>query len=146
MTPAVSERDKNEIHNLRTDLSSKEKALIASQVQVAKQENDVTNLQSKCERLEKEMVALQRENNELKDQKTQHSEVKQCSCCRSGLTLYSIIAPFYVFERGSCMVWEINMGVCPRLDFENIMLFNCLGYNFNIYGAFEFLCNSIANL
>ena len=44
------------------------------------------------------------------------------------------------------MVWEINMGVCPRLDFENIMIFNCLGYNFNIYGAFEFLCNSIANL
>ena len=30
------------------------------------------------------------------------------------------------------MVWEINMGVCPRLDFENIMLFNCLGYNLNI--------------
>ena len=49
-------------------------------------------------------------------------------------------------ERGSCMVWEINMGVCPRLDFDNIMLFNCLGYNFNIDGAFEFLCNSIANL
>ena len=44
------------------------------------------------------------------------------------------------------MVWKINMGVCPRLDFENIMLFNCLGYNFNIYGVFEFLCNSIANL
>ena len=44
------------------------------------------------------------------------------------------------------MVWEINMGVCPRLDFENIMLFNCLGYKFNIYGAFGFLCNSIANL
>ena len=44
------------------------------------------------------------------------------------------------------MVWEINMGVCPCLDFENIMLFNCLGYNFNIYGAFEFLCNFIANL
>ena len=38
------------------------------------------------------------------------------------------------------------MGVCPRLDFENIMLYYCLGYNFNIYGAFEFLCNSIANL
>ena len=44
------------------------------------------------------------------------------------------------------MVWEINMGVCPRLDFESIMSFNCLGYNFNIYGAFEFLCYSIANL
>ena len=35
------------------------------------------------------------------------------------------------------MVWEINMGVCPRLDFENIISFNCLGYNFNIYCAFE---------
>ena len=43
------------------------------------------------------------------------------------------------------MVREINMGVCPRLDFDNIMLFNCLGYNFNIYGAFEFLCNSFVN-
>ena len=42
------------------------------------------------------------------------------------------------------MVWEINMGVCPRLDYENIILFKCLGYNFNINGAFEFL--SIANL
>ena len=49
-------------------------------------------------------------------------------------------------ERGSCMVWEINMGVCPRLEFDNIMLSNCLGYDFYIYGAFEFLCNSIANL
>ena len=49
-------------------------------------------------------------------------------------------------ERGSCMVWEINMGVCPRLDFDNIMIFSFLGYNFNIYGAFEFLCKSIANL
>ena len=29
---------------------------------------------------------------------------------------------------------------------KKIMLFNCLGYNFNVYGAFEFLCNSIANL
>ena len=44
------------------------------------------------------------------------------------------------------MVWEVNMGVCPRLDFGNIMLFICLGYTFNNYGAFEFLFNSIANL
>ena len=44
------------------------------------------------------------------------------------------------------MVWEINMGVCPCLYFENIMLFNCLGYNFNSYGTLEFLCNSIANI
>ena len=49
-----------------------------------------------------------------------------------------IWAPQYdcYIQRGSCMVWEISMGVCPRLDFKNIMLFNCLGYNFNIYGAF----------
>ena len=51
-----------------------------------------------------------------------------------------------LIERGSCMVWEINMGVCPRLEFDNIMFSNCLGYDFYIYGAFEFLCNSIANL
>ena len=56
--------------------------------------------------------------------------------------LYDLLPTMTVnSERGSCMVWEINMGVCPRLDFENIMLFICLGYNFNIYGAFEFLCN-----
>ena len=39
-----------------------------------------------------------------------------------------------------------KMGVCPRLEFDNIMFINCLGYDFYIYGAFEFLCNSIANL
>ena len=49
-------------------------------------------------------------------------------------------------ETGSYMVWEINMGVCPRLKFDNIMLFNCLWYDFYIYGAFEVLCDSIANL
>ena len=51
-----------------------------------------------------------------------------------------------ILERGSFMVWEINMGVCPRLEFDNIMFINCLGYDFYIYCAFEFLCNSIANL
>ena len=45
------------------------------------------------------------------------------------------------------MVLEIYMGVCPRLEFNTcIMFINCLGYDFYIYGAFEFLCNSIANL
>ena len=44
------------------------------------------------------------------------------------------------------MVWEINMGVCPRLEFDNIMFINSLGFAFYIYGAFEFLCNSITNL
>ena len=48
--------------------------------------------------------------------------------------------------RGSFMVWEINMGVCPHLEFDNIMFINCLGYDFYIYSAFKFLCNSIANL
>ena len=38
--------------------------------------------------------------------------------------LYHLVDPH--IERGSCMVWEINMGVCPRLDFDNIMLFNCI--------------------
>ena len=52
----------------------------------------------------------------------------------------------YHLQMGSYMVWEINMGVCPRLEFDMNMLFYCLGYNFDIYGAFEFLCNSIANL
>ena len=54
--------------------------------------------------------------------------------------------PLYYLQRGSFMVWEINIEVCPLLDFDNIMFFYCLGYNFNIYGAFEFLCNFIANL
>ena len=43
------------------------------------------------------------------------------------------------YQRGSYKVWEINMGVCPRLKFDNITLINCLGYDFDIYGAFEFL-------
>ena len=52
----------------------------------------------------------------------------------------------WTLERGSFMIWEINMGVCPPLEYDNIMFINCLGYVFYIYGAFEFLCNSIANL
>ena len=27
------------------------------------------------------------------------------------------------------MVWEISMGVYPRLEFYNIMFINCLGYD-----------------
>ena len=52
----------------------------------------------------------------------------------------------YAIQRGSYMVWKINTGVCPRLEFNNIMFYNCLEYDFYIYGAFELLCNSIANL
>ena len=51
----------------------------------------------------------------------------------------------YGIEMGSYKVWGINMGVCPRLEFD-IMFINCLGYDFYIYDAFEFLCNFIANL
>ena len=36
------------------------------------------------------------------------------------------------------MVWGINKRVCPRLEFDNFMFINCLGYDFYIYGAFEF--------
>ena len=36
------------------------------------------------------------------------------------------------------MVLEINMGVCPRLEFDNFMFINCLGNDIYIYGAFEF--------
>ena len=30
------------------------------------------------------------------------------------------------------------MGVCPHLEFDNSMFIYCLGYDFYIYGAFEF--------
>ena len=43
------------------------------------------------------------------------------------------------------MVWEINIGGGPRLELDNSMFINCLGYEFYINGAIEFLCNSIAN-
>ena len=40
--------------------------------------------------------------------------------------------PMSCSQRDSDMVWEINMGVCPRLEFDKFMLFNCLGYCFYI--------------
>ena len=51
-----------------------------------------------------------------------------------------------IYQRGFYMVWEINMGVCSRLEFDNSMFINCLGYDFCIYDAFGFSCNSIAIL
>ena len=36
------------------------------------------------------------------------------------------------------MVWEINMGVCPRLEFYDIMLIYCRWYDLHNYGAFDF--------
>ena len=47
---------------------------------------------------------------------------------------------FFIFiQMGSYMVWEINIGFCPRLEFDDIMFINCLAYDFYIFGAFEFL-------
>ena len=59
---------------------------------------------------------------------------------------YTLFSESNLSQRGFYMVWEINMEVCPCLEFGNFMLFICLGLDFYIYGAFEFLCNSIANL
>ena len=36
---------------------------------------------------------------------------------------------FFV-QRGSYKVWEINMEVCPRFEFDDITLVNWLGYDF----------------
>ena len=35
----------------------------------------------------------------------------------------------YSLKRASFMVKEINMGVCPRLEFDNIMHIYCLWYD-----------------
>ena len=35
------------------------------------------------------------------------------------------------------------MGVYPRLEFDNIMFINCLGYDFYIYGAFDFFSTTL---
>ena len=48
-------------------------------------------------------------------------------------------------ERGSCMVREINMGVCPRLDFEILCYLIVWGITLIFMVRFEFLF-SIANL
>ena len=38
------------------------------------------------------------------------------------------------------------MGVCPRLEFDYIIFIKIAWGMTYIYGAFEFLCNSIDNL
>ena len=47
---------------------------------------------------------------------------------KAPLVLVSFVEP----QRGSFMVWEVNMGV----EFDNIMFINCLAYDIYIYGAF----------
>ena len=51
------------------------------------------------------------------------------------LKLNTLYGQKYI-ERGSFMVWEINMGVYPRLEFDNIMFINCLGCDFYIPVAY----------
>ena len=43
-----------------------------------------------------------------------------------------------MIAKGLLKGMEINMGVCPCLNFDDIMLIYCLGYNLYIYGAFDF--------
>ena len=50
------------------------------------------------------------------------------------------------FQRGSYKLCEINIGVCPQLEFGDITLIYCPGYDSHIYGEFEFVYNSIVNL
>ena len=38
----------------------------------------------------------------------------------------------------SYKVWEINMGVYPRLEFDDITLIYYLGHDFYIFGEFDF--------
>ena len=54
--------------------------------------------------------------------------------------------PISLHRKGLLQGTEINTGVCPRLEFDNIMFIICLWYDLYIYGAFQFLCNPIANL
>ena len=54
------------------------------------------------------------------------------------ISVSTVLLTFQPIERGFNMVWEINMGVCPCLKFDTIMFINCLGYDFYIYGEFEF--------
>ena len=54
-----------------------------------------------------------------------------------------IISGGFLYKKGSYKVWKIyilvcpslDMGVCPSLEFDEIMLIYCLGYDFYKYGA-----------
>ena len=42
----------------------------------------------------------------------------------------------HLIERGSFMVWEINMGVCPRLEFDYIMFVWGMTFIFMVHLSF----------
>ena len=41
------------------------------------------------------------------------------------------------------MVWEINMGVCPRFELYNIMHICCVGYDYYVHFIFYVIPLSI---
>ena len=87
-----------------------------------------------------------------------HGAVGWSALCHCGISLsYSLVFighsvpfcashPISLHRKGLLQGTEINTGVCPRLEFDNIMFIICLWYDLYIYGAFQFLCNPIANL
>ena len=38
-----------------------------------------------------------------------------------------------MFDRCSYKVWEINIAVCTRLEFDDSRLIYCMGYDFYMY-------------
>ena len=57
-----------------------------------------------------------------KQQKRRQGAADQRLCFRY---LESFVVKLAPCKRGSYKVWEISMGVCPRLAFYNIMVINC---------------------
>ena len=49
-------------------------------------------------------------------------------------------------KRACYRVWEINMGVCPRMEVYEIMCINCLGYDCYNNGVFPCKFNSTGKL
>ena len=49
-------------------------------------------------------------------------------------------------QRACYRVWEINMGVCPRMEFYEIMCINCLGSDCSNIGVFPCKFNSTGKL
>ena len=43
----------------------------------------------------------------------------------------------YIITGALLRYGKINMGVCPRLEFDDIMVVNCMAYDFYIYVAFD---------
>ena len=50
--------------------------------------------------------------------------------------------PYKKFQRACYRVWEINMGVCPRMEFHENMCIYCLGYDCYKNGVSSCKCNS----